>query len=102
EGRTVAEEPPGFELAQPESVEEQKTRMAAEKANAELRAIAAEKAARLKYGWSQKLTGTTGDLGQRELIGGPQDLFAGPPQEPAGGRRRAYRSYTTERHPHMA
>jgi hypothetical protein len=78
-----ARDEPGFEFAKPESVEEQKARIAAEKAAAEARATQGEKAARVKYGWKQALTGTTGDLGQGSLIGAPEDLFAPPAPKPA-------------------
>lgn len=68
-----------LKLAAPESMEEQKARTAKEaEVNAELRAEA-EKAAQVKYGWAQKKTGTTGDLGQMELesVEAPQEeLFS--------------------------
>jgi hypothetical protein len=70
-----------LELAKPESVAEQKERLAKEEATRKAKAEkekAAEKAAK-------PLTGTTGDLGQGELMGPPPDLFAPPTPAPKPG-----------------
>ncbi len=63
-----------FALGAPESIEEQRVRLeqeAAARAQVEARAAAAERAA-------APLTGGTGDLGQGDLLGGGEDLFAPP------------------------
>lgn len=69
-----------FALEKPESVEEQKARVAREETQKAARATETEKKAQVKYGWQQKKTGTTGDLGQMEIEQVEQrpqgDLFA--------------------------
>ena len=65
---------PDFSLSGPESVEQQQARLAQEQAQRETLAQKdklAEQAAK-------PLTGTTGDLGQGDLLDAPDDLFAPP------------------------
>lgn len=66
--------PEEFKLAEPETVEQQKARFAAQSAAAQ-RKSAQEGAARQA---AEPLAGTTGDLGQGDLLGAPTDLFAPP------------------------
>jgi|GEM_PF-4889991 len=71
---TAARKRAAFSLAAAESVPEQQARLAQEQAQREAKAQKdklAEQAAK-------PLTGTTGDLGQGDLLAGPQDLFAPP------------------------
>ena len=63
-----------FALNAPESVEEQKARLAQEQAQRDAQA----QRDRLAELQAKPLTGTTGDLGQGDLLAGPQDLFAPP------------------------
>lgn len=75
----LTEDKPALEFAPPESVEEQKARLAAEKQKAE----SARQKAELQAAAAAKLQGTAGDLGQGDLLAGPQDLFAPPAPKPA-------------------
>lgn len=68
-----------FKLAQPESVEEQAARTKRESGEKSTYEQLAEKQAQVKYGWVQKKTGTTGDLGQLDLEGveaSQEELFS--------------------------
>jgi hypothetical protein len=68
-------EPKELKFAAPESVEEQQARTEQEAAVKENRAAQQAKSDEVQYGWQQKLTGYTGDMGQGDLLGGG-DLFA--------------------------
>lgn len=72
-----------FALNAPESVEEQKARLAQEQAQRDAQA----QRDRLAELQAKPLTGTTGDLGQGSLLDAPQDLFA--PPSPGGGSANA-------------
>ena len=72
-----------FALSAPESVEEQKARLAQEQAQRDAQA----QRDRLAELQAKPLTGTTGDLGQGSLLDAPQDLFA--PPSPGGGSANA-------------
>lgn len=69
--------PPGF-FDKPESIEEQKAREANEKAAREAKG-AKDKLAELA---AKPLKGTSGDLGQGDLLESPEDLFAPPTPAP--------------------
>lgn len=82
EGKTVytpkGEEKPALKLAEPESVEAQKAR---ELEEAKSKAAEAEKQ-KLADAAAKPLVGTVGDIGQRELLGGDEDLFSSAPAKP--------------------
>ena len=84
EGSTefVPEEPakPALELDKPESVEQQKARLAAEKKTADEQAAKQSVVDRA----GKPLSGGTGDLGQGDLLGGG-DLFSSAPIKSMGG-----------------
>jgi hypothetical protein len=73
------EEKPALKLQQPETVEAQKTRIAEENKK---RAAEAEKQ-KLADAAAKPLVGTVGDIGQRSLIPGEEDLFSAAPAKPA-------------------
>lgn len=83
-----AEAGPTLELSKPETVQEQKARLAAEKEAADKKQLADEAAANAAAG----LKGSTGNLGQGDLLGEPTDLFA-PPAKP---KESAFRAAMTE------
>src|SRR4029077_8141538 len=74
--------PPPLELAAPESVAEQTARLEAE---AKAKQTAAELQAeqdRAQFGWEQKLSGSTGDLGQADMLDPTKgDLFSQAEQD---------------------
>jgi hypothetical protein len=63
-----------LELAKPETVEEQKARLAREKEQVDKKVAAGK----LQAAAAKPLTGTSGDLGQGDLLNKPEDLFAPP------------------------
>lgn len=68
-----------FSLAEPESVEQQRERLTA----AEQQQAAAARRDQLAAEAAAPLAGTTGDLGQGDLLAGPSDLFAPPTPKPS-------------------
>jgi hypothetical protein len=69
---------PSLELALPESIEQQKARMASEKATA----LKKSQGAAVQSGAAKPLVGAVGDIGQRDLLGGG-DLFSQEPKPAA-------------------
>ena len=69
-----------FKLSEPESVDEQKARLADASAQAEAKA----QRERMQEQSAKPLTGGTGDLGQKDMLGGG-DLFSETPKPEASG-----------------
>lgn len=77
EEKPAAEQPAPLELAKPESVEEQRARTEAETQ----RATEAEQRRKVQEGAAKPLTGSVGEIGQGDLLGGG-DLFSGAKPKP--------------------
>jgi Inorganic Pyrophosphatase/Type III restriction enzyme, res subunit len=80
-----------FSLEHPESDAELKARLEREKQTNEAQRVQQAKKDQVKHGWKQKLTGDTGDLGQKDMFGKeelfaarPDDQLAIPPEKMAG------------------
>jgi hypothetical protein len=73
---------PDFSLAKPESVEEQKARLAAEAVKAEADLKLKTQNLKLAEGAASPLVGSVGDIGQGDLLGGG-DLFSAGGKQPA-------------------
>lgn len=71
---------PALELAKPESVEEQKVRLAKEAEAKKPKPLTEQE--KIQQLQNQRLFGGTGDLGQGDLLQGPKDLFAPPKPQP--------------------
>jgi len=69
------QEAPPLELAKPETIEEQKLRLAREAEARKPKPLT--DAEKLQQKQQQRLTGNSGDIGQTDLLAPPQDLWAG-------------------------